>query len=244
MIRGRATRALTVADIMSTQVLTVGRSAAIAEAAALMVERRVGSILVIDGLLKRPIGILTERDLVRFGASGANASATMVVEYMTPEPDTIQPDEEAIEGANVIDGYDGKPEANAAGFTNGWFRTGDLGVIDAAGYLTLVGRLKEMINRAGEKIAPHEVDEVLLQHPTVAEAVCFGVPHPRWGEEVRAVVVLRGRGEVTERQLIRHCQEHLAEFKIPKRLHFVEAIPRGATGKVQRNRIRTLMGLA
>ena len=149
--------------------------------------------------------------------------------------------EVVIQGSNVIDGYDSNPEANAAAFTNGWFRTGDLGVIDAAGYLTLVGRLKEMINRAGEKIAPHEVDEVLLQHPSVAEAVCFGAPHPMWGEEVQAVVVLRG--EATERQLIHHCQEHLAEFKIPRRLHFVAAIPRGATGKVQRNRIRALMGL-
>jgi acyl-CoA synthetase (AMP-forming)/AMP-acid ligase II/CBS domain-containing protein len=152
--------------------------------------------------------------------------------------------EVVIQGSNVIDGYDSNPEANAAAFTNGWFRTGDLGVIDAAGYLTLVGRLKEMINRAGEKIAPHEIDEVLLQHPAVAEAVCFGAPHPMWGEEVQAVVVVRGGGEITERELIRHCQERLAEFKIPRRLHFVEAIPRGATGKVQRNRIRAQMGLA
>ncbi|MGI9149735.1 MAG: AMP-binding protein [Chloroflexota bacterium] len=149
--------------------------------------------------------------------------------------------EVVIQGPNVIDGYDSNPEANAAAFTNGWFRTGDLGVIDASGYLTLVGRLKEMINRAGEKIAPFEVDQVLLQHPSVSEAVCFGAPHAIWGEEVQAVVVLRG--EATERQLIRHCQEHLAEFKIPRRLHFVDAIPRGATGKVQRNRIRALMGL-
>jgi len=149
--------------------------------------------------------------------------------------------EVVIQGSNVIDGYDSNPEANAAAFTNGWFRTGDLGVLDAAGYLTLVGRLKEMINRAGEKIAPVEVDDVLLLHPAVADAVCFGAPHPMWGEEVEAAVVLRG--ELTERELIRHCRAHLAEFKIPKRVHFVAAIPRGATGKVQRNRIRALMGL-
>ncbi len=149
--------------------------------------------------------------------------------------------EVVIQGPNVIDGYDGNPEANAAAFTNGWFRTGDLGVIDASGCLTLVGRLKEMINRAGEKIAPYEIDQVLLQHPAVAEAVCFGAPHPTWGEEVQAVVVLRG--EATERDLLRHCHEHLAEFKIPRRVHFLDAIPRGATGKVQRNRIRALMGL-
>jgi acyl-CoA synthetase (AMP-forming)/AMP-acid ligase II len=149
--------------------------------------------------------------------------------------------EVVIQGPNVIDGYDENPAADAAAFTNGWFRTGDLGVLDAAGYLTLVGRLKEMINRGGEKIAPLEIDEVLLQHPSVAEAVSFGVPHVVWGEEVQAVVVLRG--EVTERELIRHCQLHLAEFKLPKRVHFAEAIPRTATGKVQRVRMPGLLGI-
>jgi acyl-CoA synthetase (AMP-forming)/AMP-acid ligase II/CBS domain-containing protein len=149
--------------------------------------------------------------------------------------------EVVIQGPNVIDGYDENPAADAAAFTNGWFRTGDLGVLDAAAYLTLVGRLKEMINRGGEKIAPLEIDEVLLQHPSVAEAVSFGVPHVVWGEEVQAVVVLRG--EVTERELIRHCQLHLAEFKLPKRVHFAEAIPRTATGKVQRVRMPGLLGI-
>ena len=149
--------------------------------------------------------------------------------------------EVVIRGENVIDGYDNNPEANAASFANGWFRTGDVGVVDAAGYLTLVGRIKEMINRGGEKIAPHEVDEVLRQHPAVSEAVSFGVPHPTWGEEVQAVVVLNG--EATEREILRHCQQHLAEFKVPRHLHFVDAIPKSATGKVQRNRLRGLLGI-
>jgi acyl-CoA synthetase (AMP-forming)/AMP-acid ligase II len=149
--------------------------------------------------------------------------------------------EVVIQGPNVIDGYDDNPSANAAAFTQGWFRTGDLGVLDAAGYLTLVGRLKEMINRGGEKITPLEIDEVLLQHPAVAEAVSFGVPHVVWGEEVHAVVVVRG--EVTERELIRYCQQHLADFKLPKRIHFVDAVPRTATGKIQRVRMPALLGL-
>jgi acyl-CoA synthetase (AMP-forming)/AMP-acid ligase II len=149
--------------------------------------------------------------------------------------------EVVIQGPNVIDGYDNNPEANAASFATGWFRTGDLGVIDASGYLTLVGRLKEMINRGGEKVAPVEVDDVLTSHPDVIEAVSFGVPHPTWGEEVEAVVVLRG--DVSERDLQRYCAEHLADFKIPKKLHIREAIPRSATGKVQRNRIRGQLGL-
>src|SRR5581483_3450250 len=91
--------------------------------------------------------------------------------------------EVVIQGANVITGYENNPEANAVSFTNGWFRTGDQGVLDDRGYLTLVARIKELINRGGEKISPREIDEVLLTHPAVAEAVCFGVPHPMWGEE-------------------------------------------------------------
>ena len=96
-----------------------------------------------------------------------------------------------IQGPNVIQGYENNPEANATSFTDGWFRTGDQGFLDADGYLTLVARLKELINRGGEKISPREIDEVLLAHPCVAEAVCFGVPHPTWGEEVEAAVVVR-----------------------------------------------------
>ena len=147
--------------------------------------------------------------------------------------------EVVIQGPNVIDGYEDNPEADARSFTNGWFRTGDQGFLDSAGYLTLVGRLKEMINRGGEKIAPHEIDEVLLKHPAVAEATSFGVPHPTWGEVVEAAVVLRG--EATEAQLVRHCRDHLAEFKIPTKLHFLESIPKGSTGKVQRTRMPQLL---
>src|SRR5262249_54389851 len=97
--------------------------------------------------------------------------------------------EVVIQGPNVVAGYENNPEANAKSFTNGWFRTGDQGFLDAEGYLTLTGRIKELINRGGEKIGPREIDEVLLSHPAVAEAVCFGVPHPAWGEEVAAAVV-------------------------------------------------------
>jgi len=147
--------------------------------------------------------------------------------------------EVVIQGPSVIDGYDDNPEADARSFTNGWFRTGDQGFLDSAGYLTLVGRLKEMINRAGEKIAPHEIDEALLRHPAVAEAVSFGVPHDTWGEVVEAAVVLRG--EATEAQLLRHCREQLADFKIPTRLHVVESIPKGSTGKIQRTRMPALL---
>jgi acyl-CoA synthetase (AMP-forming)/AMP-acid ligase II len=140
--------------------------------------------------------------------------------------------EVVIQGPNVIKGYENNPEANAESFTDGWFRTGDQGYLDADGYLTLVGRIKELINRGGEKISPREVDEVLLAHPAVAEAVCFGVPHPAWGEEVAAAVIVRS--PVTEAELLAYCRERLADYKRPKKIHITDAIPRTATGKIQR----------
>jgi acyl-CoA synthetase (AMP-forming)/AMP-acid ligase II len=146
-----------------------------------------------------------------------------------------QPGEVVVRGPNVIDGYDGSPEANAESFIQGWFRTGDQGRLDGDGYLTLIGRIKELINRGGEKIAPGEVDEVLTAHPAVAEAVTFGIPHATWGEEVAAAIVLSV--EVSEKELISHCRERLAEFKVPRRLYFVDSIPRTATGKVQRRHV-------
>ncbi len=114
--------------------------------------------------------------------------------------------------------------------------------LDEDGYLFLTGRVKEQINRGGEKIAPREIDEVLLKHPAVAEAVCFGVAHPIWGEEVAVAVV--PRKSVTEADLTRYCREHLADFKIPKQIHLVETIPRTATGKVQRRHVAAALGLA
>jgi acyl-CoA synthetase (AMP-forming)/AMP-acid ligase II len=140
--------------------------------------------------------------------------------------------EVVIRGANIIGGYENNPEANATSFVDGWFRTGDRGYLDADGYLWLVARIKELINRGGEKISPREIDEVLLGHPAVAEAVCFGVPHATWGEEVAAAVVLRHA--VTEADLLTYCREHLADYKRPKQIHITEAIPRTATGKIQR----------
>ena len=143
--------------------------------------------------------------------------------------------EVSIKGANVFSGYEGNPTANAESFSNGWFRTGDQGFLDSEGYLTLVGRLKELINRGGEKISPREVDEVLLTHAAVSEAVCFGVADRVYGEEVAAAVVLSG--EVTESDLLAHCRSSLSDFKCPKKIYIVEAIPRTATGKIQRRNV-------
>jgi acyl-CoA synthetase (AMP-forming)/AMP-acid ligase II len=145
-----------------------------------------------------------------------------------------QAGEVCIHGPNVITGYENNPDANATSFFGEWFRTGDQGVLDDQGYLSLTGRLKEMINRGGEKIAPREIDEVLLAHAAVAEAVCFGAPHPMWGEEVAAVVVLREGAAATESEILAHCKARLSDFKRPKQVFITDKIPRTATGKIQR----------
>jgi len=145
--------------------------------------------------------------------------------------------EVVIKGPNVITGYENNPAANAASFVDGWFRTGDRGYLDADGYLHLVARIKELINRGGEKISPREIDEVLLAHPAVAEAVCFGVPHGTWGEEVEAAVVLREGANADENELLAYCKERFADYKRPKHIHVTRTIPRTATGKIQRGAV-------
>lgn len=143
-----------------------------------------------------------------------------------------QTGEVVIRGPNVTAGYEGNPEANSRAFTNGWFRTGDQGYIDSEGHLFLTGRLKELINRGGEKIAPREIDEALLSHPAVAQAVAFAVPHSKLGEAVAAAVVLARR--VDESELRSHVAGRLAHFKIPERIFVVDGLPKGPTGKLQR----------
>src|SRR5205814_511243 len=143
--------------------------------------------------------------------------------------------EVSIKGPNVFSGYEGNAEANAESFTNGWFRTGDQGTLDHEGYLTLVGRIKELINRGGEKFSPREIDEALLRHPSVAEACCFAIPDRVYGEGVAAAVVLR---EVaTEKDLIAHCRTSLSDFKCPTTIYILDSIPRTATGKIQRRNV-------
>jgi len=167
---------------------------------------------------------------------GSVGRGTGVQVAIMSDVDTLLPagsqGEVVIQGPNVTRGYHNNPEANAAAFTNGWFRTGDQGILDADGYLTLVSRLKELINRGGEKISPREIDEALLTHPAVAEAVCFGVADAKYGEEVAAAVVLRS--EAGEAELAAHCRERLSAFKVPKTIYLVTQIPRTATGKIQR----------
>jgi len=143
----------------------------------------------------------------------------------------------AIQGANVFRGYENNPEANARDFVNGWFRTGDQGYLDEDCYLHLTGRIKDIIIRGGENIAPHEVDEILLKHPAVAAAVTFGCAHPTLGEEVAAAVVLHEPHGATESALIKHCRESLAEYKCPTKIYLVKSIPTTATGKIRRRAV-------
>ena len=149
-----------------------------------------------------------------------------------------------IRGPNVTAGYEANDKANAEAFTHGWFRTGDQGVLDEAGYLRLTGRLKEIINRGGEKISPREVDEILMDHPAVAQVVTFAVPHAKLGEEVAAVVVLKEGAAAEERELRAFAAERLADFKVPRTILFMDEIPKGATGKLQRIGLAQKLGLA
>jgi len=151
--------------------------------------------------------------------------------------------EVVIRGPSVTAGYENNPKANAAAFTDGWFRTGDQGVIDADGYLSLTGRLKEIINRGGEKISPREIDEALMNHPAVLQAVAFALPHPMLGEDVGAAVVLREGLSATEQELGVFLAERLAAFKTPRKILFLAEIPKGATGKLQRIGLAQKLGL-
>lgn len=147
--------------------------------------------------------------------------------------------EVVIRGRGVTPGYLNNPDANAEAFLDGWFRTGDRGVLNGEGYLRLEGRLKEMIIRGGENISPYEVEEILLGHPAVVDAVCFGVPDEKYGEEVAAAVALTSGA--TSRELHNFCRERLAAFKTPTVIHIVDKIPRTATGKLQRRRVAALL---
>jgi acyl-CoA synthetase (AMP-forming)/AMP-acid ligase II len=169
----------------------------------------------------------------RPGSVGVGAFVDVAILDETNEP---QPPgtvgEVAVRGKNVTKGYHKNDAANAAAFTNGWFRTGDYGILDEAGYLTLVGRLKELINRGGEKISPVEVDEALVSHPGVKEAVAFAMPDEKYGEAVAAALVLHD-GTVVD-DVLAHARTRLASFKVPTTVHVVDEIPKTATGKVQR----------
>jgi acyl-CoA synthetase (AMP-forming)/AMP-acid ligase II len=141
----------------------------------------------------------------------------------------------SIKGANVTPGYLNNDKANKESFTKeGWFRTGDQGKLDNEGYVFITGRIKELINRGGEKISPIELDGALLSHPAVGEAVAFGIPSDFYGQEVAAVVVLKDGQKVSEKELQEFMADKVAKFKVPKVIYFTDAIPKTGSGKIQR----------
>jgi len=148
-----------------------------------------------------------------------------------------------VRGPNVTLGYEHNPEANQSAFAHGWFHTGDQGTIDQDGYVRVTGRLKEIINRGGEKISPREVDEVLMDHPAIAQVVTFAMPHDKLGEDVAAAIVLRDGADTSEREIRDFCAGRLADFKVPRRIVILAEIPKGATGKLQRIGLAAKLGL-
>jgi acyl-CoA synthetase (AMP-forming)/AMP-acid ligase II len=176
------------------------------------------------------VGVAAGPEVTIIGANGAPVGVGMTGEI-------------AIKGPNVMAGYENNPKANAEAFANGWFRTGDQGVMDDYGYITITGRLKEIINRGGEKISPREVDEVLLDHPAVQQCVTFAMPHDMLGEDVAAAIVLREGMQAAEAELRGFAATRLADFKVPRKIVILEEIPKGATGKVQRIGLADKLGL-
>ncbi len=172
----------------------------------------------------------------KFGSVGLATGATQVT-ILDEQGKVLPPGavgEICIRGENVMGGYENNPAANAANFTDGWLRTGDRGILDEAGYLFIQGRLKELINRGGEKITPREIDEVLSRHPAVKQAVAFAVSHPSLGEDVAAAIVLNADQTVSAQELRQYAAASLSDFKVPRQIVFVKEIPKGPTGKIQR----------
>jgi len=178
----------------------------------------------------------------RAGSVGQGTGVEVVI--LGPDGNILAAGEEgeiAIRGDNVMSGYLNNPEANAGAFVNGFLRTGDIGQIDANGYISLLGRKKEFINRGGEKIPPMQIDDVLLGIPGVAVAVTFGVPDSMYGETVHAAVV--PKGPVTEEEILAHCREKLPRFMVPVKIHIVSELPHGPSGKVSRITLPKTLGL-
>lgn len=172
------------------------------------------------------------------------------VRVAAPDGGTMAPGQEGevvISGPNVTPGYEANPAANGAAFFERdgkiWFRTGDQGRMDEGGYLRITGRLKEIINRGGEKVSPLEVDEVVMDHPAVRQCVTFGMPHDRLGEDVAVAVVLREGQEASEQAIRDFAGQRLAAFKVPRRVVILAEIPKGATGKLQRIGLAAKLGL-
>ncbi|TCP41803.1 acyl--CoA ligase [Rhodovulum marinum] len=194
-------------------------------------------------MCSNPLGKGTQKP----GSVGVPAGPEVRIAHETEDRLVDGTGEVVISGPNVTPGYEGNPDANAKSFFEAdgkrWFRTGDQGAFDEDGYLHLTGRLKEIINRGGEKVSPLEVDGVLMDHPAIAQCVTFALPHPKLGEEVAAAVVLKDGAEATEREIRDFAAARVADFKVPRKVVILDEIPKGATGKMQRIGLAEKLGL-
>jgi len=185
--------------------------------------------------------VLKPEDQLRKLGSAGRACINVETRVVDDEDRPVPPGtvgEIVHRGPHVMLGYWNDPERTAEAFRNGWFHSGDLGVIDEEGYLSVVDRKKDMIKTGGENVASREVEEVIYRHPAVAEASVVGLPHPQWIEAVTAAVVCRPGQSVTADELLAHCREHLAGFKLPKRIVFVDELPKNASGKILKRELR------
>jgi len=186
-------------------------------------------------------------DMQKPGSVGVAAGPDVAIGHESEDRLIDGIGEVCISGPNVTPGYESNPEANAKSFfmanDKRWFRTGDQGTLDEDGFLHLTGRLKEIINRGGEKISPLEVDGVLMDHPAIAQVVTFALPHHKLGEEVAAAVVLREGEQADERSIRDFAADRMADFKVPRKVVILDEIPKGATGKMQRIGMAEKLGL-
>jgi len=194
-------------------------------------------------LLKEHLRALPADEQMRYRAKTGRAFATIDLRVVGEDGRDVEPDEQSVgeirvRGETVTPGYWNRPAETAAAFEDGWFKTGDLAVIDREGYVTIVDRKKDMIITGGEKVYSTEVEHVLYAHPAVLEVAVFGMPDPVWGESVRAAVVLRQDLHVTEDELIEHCRAWLAHYKAPKVVEFLAALPRTGSGKIAKRLLR------
>ena len=201
---------------------------------------KVLGVPVLNGYGMTETGVVTSMpiDLAATRTDSVGKTIGTEIRIANAEGCDVSPGEEGeivLRGPNVMAGYLNDVEGNRRSYWDGWFRTGDLGRLDAEDFLYITGRLKEQINRAGEKIHPGEVDDVMLSHPAIQEAATFAVAHASLGEDVACAVVLRPSCAVTEAELQQFVAERLAPFKVPRRIYFVEKIPRGSTGKPRRH---------
>jgi acyl-CoA synthetase (AMP-forming)/AMP-acid ligase II len=193
-----------------------------------------------------PAVSILDADHVRSKAGSIGRTVFHVQARIVDEDDrdvhTDEVGELVLRGPNVFAGYWGLPEATAEAFRGGWFHTGDLGRVDAEGFITLVDRKKDMIITGGENVYPIEVEQVLYRHPAVREVAVVGVPHARWGETPVAVVALMDGAEPAADELLAYARERLAHFKCPTRVEIVPELPRNATGKVLKTTLRKEFG--